>query len=47
MIPGCLLVTQQWYQSRWFDEGFDRLLVLKVFLTNVVRRRVPLSTATV
>ncbi|GAU45974.1 hypothetical protein TSUD_401140 [Trifolium subterraneum] len=31
--PGCPLVTtQQWYQSRWFDEEF---------LTNVVRRRVP------
>ncbi|GAU48976.1 hypothetical protein TSUD_245670 [Trifolium subterraneum] len=36
-----LVMTQQWYQSRWFNEGFDRLLVSKVFLTKMVRRRVP------
>jgi hypothetical protein len=45
--PGYPLVTQQWYQSRWFNEGFDRLLVSKVFPTKVVRRRVLLSTTTV
>jgi hypothetical protein len=33
------MMTQQWYQSRWFDEGFDRLLGSKVFLTKVVRWR--------
>ncbi|PNX71294.1 hypothetical protein L195_g027169 [Trifolium pratense] len=45
--PGCPLVTtQQWYQSRWFDEGFDQLLVSKVFLTKVVRQRVPLNSVT-
>ncbi|PNX91631.1 putative disease resistance protein [Trifolium pratense] len=26
------------YQRRWYDEGFDQLLVSKVFLTKVVRR---------
>ncbi|MCI60878.1 hypothetical protein A2U01_0082134 [Trifolium medium] len=42
--PGCPLVTQQWYESRWFDEWFERLLVSKVFLAKVVRRRVQLSS---
>jgi hypothetical protein len=37
----------EWYQNRWFNEGFDRLLVSKVFPTKVVRRQVPLSTTTV
>ncbi|PNX63824.1 hypothetical protein L195_g053706 [Trifolium pratense] len=33
--PGCpLVMTQQWYQSRRFDEEFDQLLVSKIFLTN-------------
>jgi hypothetical protein len=44
-IPNIPLITQHWYQNRWFDEGFYRLLVLKVFLTKVIRWRVPLSAA--
>jgi hypothetical protein len=40
-------VTQQWYQSQWFDEGFDRLLISKVFLTKVVRRRAEIVVASV
>ncbi|MCI47543.1 hypothetical protein A2U01_0068785 [Trifolium medium] len=24
MIPGCPLVTQQWYQSRWFESLPDK-----------------------
>jgi hypothetical protein len=39
------LMIQQWYQGQCFDEEFNRLLVSKVFLTNVVRRGVLLSAA--
>jgi hypothetical protein len=39
----CPLMIQQWYKGRYFDEGFNRLVVSKVFLTNIVRQRVLLS----
>jgi hypothetical protein len=34
----CHLVTQHWYQSWWFDKEFERPLVLKFFLTKMVRQ---------
>jgi len=43
MIFWALLITQQWYQGWWFDEGFNRLIVSTVFLRMMVRQCVPLS----
>lgn len=45
MTPRAPLITQQWHQGRWFDEGFQLTLMSKVS-DKVFKRHVLLSATT-